>query len=289
MTAVTSIDAPPAGAWRSKIDWLSICAPEMSVASPGAFERLSTYDAFIACVTAFLSMEDRSAELSLRASPGAGRGGYPHSVVFDWGARFFYGSPVSPPLLEISGAGCDHLSVSIDLAALAARWSDRVTRIDLAGDIESNVMPAAFVEGTQFRANVARSSHRSATGETEYIGSPASNRRVRVYRYYEPHPRSRFLRVEVCLRRELAKQAAAMLANYSVSSVWRSGCATIPFTHKQWRLGDVDFSPLSTMKNETTAASRLRWLVKVCAPALRSAIDGGLLSLGEFITAVQAD
>lgn len=265
-------------AWRTKIDWLSFSTPSLAY----AFTEQDHDNASISIISHLLSLalgcQGAFSELDACGQHGKGRTFHTRSVHYSVGITVYYGGIHAPPLIEVSGAGCDWLSAKIHLDSLAARNSDTVSRIDFAADLECETTPKDFCAYGVSSRHTTRSSHESDTGTTEYIGSPHSDRRCRVYRYALPHPRARFLRVEVVLRRELAKQAASRLDAETVAQLWRAAADPYDFKHPHWRMTENNNEALKTMRNEKTTAARLRWLVKVCVPALRDAIAEGLVS-----------
>lgn len=274
-------------AWRPKIDWLSISTPSLYHAFTEQDHDNASIDIITHLLTAFLGCRQAFSELTARATLGAGRTFHPRGVRYDVGIVVFYGGQHAPPLIEISGSGCDYLSTLVDLRALAARECENVSRIDLAADLRCECSPDEFVTAGISARHTTRASHKSETGCTEYIGSPHSDRRCRVYRYAPPHPRADSLRIEVVLRRDLAKQAAAHLETNSIGQAWRAAADVYQFSHPYWRMTENDGTALKTLKNEKTSAGRLRWLVKVCIPALRDALKDELISrehLSELIS-----
>lgn len=264
--------------WRTKIDWLSFSTPSLSY----AFTEQDHDNASISILSHLLSLalgcQGAFSELDACGQHGKGRTFHARSVHFAVGITVYYGGVHAPPLVEISGAGCDWLCKHVSVAAIASRNADTVSRIDFAADLHCTASPSEFVNAGLSARHTTRTSHKSDTGDTEYIGSPHSDRRARVYRYFPPHPRSEYLRIEVVLRRELAKQAASRLDNETTAQLWRAAADPYDFKHPHWRVTEKNNEALKTMRNEKTTAARLRWLIKVCVPALRDAIAEGLVS-----------
>jgi len=218
----------------------------------------------------------------------SGRSGYPHSASLPIGARLFWGSPTARPLLELGGAACDALEARGLLLPYVTAHVDGVTRLDLAADITCDDTPAEFVAAGYSTRYAASGRAVSPTGSTEYIGSPTSDRRCRVYRYAPPHPRADALRVEVVLRRELAKDAAKALAISSLSDVYRTAARPFDFRSAKWKaFKTVDRLARSTLPNEPTAAGRLRWLETQIRPAVLSAHKAGLIDLQEWLDSAE--
>jgi len=278
-------DAP---AWAVKIDYISLC----SAALMHPVQASSEVDAYPSAVAA-LSLEGVGLKRFVMLpghtwSFGAGRKAYPRSVRSASGAVLFYGAAAQPPLLELGGSACDALRLAGEQDTLVYNHWERFTRIDLAGDLESEISPEAFLAYGRSPRHKADGHDDSATGSTRYVGSPTSDRRLKVYRYYPPHPRSRFLRVEITLRRDLAKSAAAALADVPGSQVWQAACEPFSLKAPQWRLPSGSLRLQPTMKSEPTAASRLRWLIKQIKPAVIDAHKAGLINLTEWLSDAEA-
>jgi len=269
--------------WRVKIDYVSVTSSLLHVFDPVTGETF--HDPSLYAVTAC-----RAAHLAPVLSddprlwtPTGGRSGYSHSAQHRMGARLFWGSPNARPLLEIGGAACDALDAARLLLPFLARHTESVTRLDVAADLTCELSPSEFLSYGRSSRHAASGRASSATGETEYIGSPTSDRRCRVYRYAPPHPRADALRVEVVLRRELAKQAARDLPTRPLAEIYASAAQAFEFRCPQWRFPVTSKEPRATIANEPTAASRLRWLEKQIRPAVLAAHQSGLIDLRSWL------
>jgi len=266
-------------AWAVKVDYLSVCTGVFSEPFPDGQEHVWAVSSYGRSIFRRVGLT-ALAEASLGAwAIGSGRQGWTRSIRHSSGAVLFFGSEMRPPLLELGGAACDLLRTSGELSPLISQYWQNITRVDLSGDLECDLTPKAFLDFGYSPRHTTDSHDKSATGWTEYLGSEKSDRRLKVYRYYEPHPRSRFLRVEVTLRRDLAKSAAAALIDAPASQVWTAACRPFGLQAPQWRLPATLLKIQPTMKAEPTAASRLRWLEKQIRPAVREAHRAGLIDL----------
>lgn len=166
---------------------------------------------------------------------------------------------------------------------LIQRNFETITRLDLAADLETGVTPAEFV-AAGYSARIRTSgADDSETGSTRYVGSEKSAKFARVYRYYDPHPRSKFLRVEVVLRDEYAKSAAQMLLTQSVAEVYWASTASLSFKHPTWRRPDEFAEAKLTLPNERKNANRLRWLEKQIRPVIVEAHKTGLIDVLDWL------
>lgn len=177
--------------------------------------------------------------------------------------------------VEISGAGCERL---IDVGALNSvllAAQERVTRIDIATDIETDVKPSEFVK-TLSHARMRASGYQvSETGETNYVGSQKSDRYARVYRYNAPHPRSHLLRVEHVFRREYAKIVAREVCGASVEEVASAAGKAFGWEHEVWQPSAAQHSDISIVSANRTASNTVFWLANTCGSAFRRLVSSG--------------
>lgn len=282
INVLTTLDNAQNGhdrSWSVKIDYISMTSGEFHVQPqdttvPHLSVDLEAYHAWCAVCDDHFSVETAN-----EWRPVGARSGYTRSAQHPIGARYFAGHASAPPLLELGGAACDFLQKKGQLLPLIERNIDGVTRIDLAGDITTDLRPAEFLAFGRSPRHQSAGRAVSATGETEYIGSPTSDRRCRVYRYAPPHPRCDALRVEAVLRRELAKSAALELSSRPIADVWTEALQPFSFKCPLWRQPSSSLSPRETLRNEPTAAGRLRWLEKQIRPAVIEAHKAGLIDL----------
>lgn len=112
--------------------------------------------------------------------------------------------------LELTGKACEELHNAGRLVAIVQTMAivGRVSRLDIAVDMECDVDPRDFVAQRSNKRQKSEETAISSTGITCYIGSRKSDRYARVYRYAEPHDRSHLLRCEMVFRGEQAVLAA---------------------------------------------------------------------------------
>lgn len=274
--------------WRAKIDYLSVTSGDFHVPHDPTTPADPAYLASGAHACRAAGLHSLASEPVDCWSPQNGRSGYVRSSAHPVGARLFTGHATARPLLEMGGAACDRTFDAQELLRFIQRNVEGVTRIDLAADLTCDVSPAEFVSAGLSPRVGTRASASSATGQTEYIGSPKSDRMCRVYRYAPPHPRSDALRVEVVLRREQAKTAALALCTESISAVFWAFSASFCFAHPQWRLPVDLIEVRRTLPRERTSAGRLRWLEKQIRPAVLSAHRDGLIDLRRWLSELDA-
>lgn len=273
-------------AWAVKIDYVSMTSSEFHVSPQDSTIAHHHVDIEATIVWAWMCSQRDFNPDDMQWRPVSPRSGYTRSAQHPIGARYFAGHATAKPLLELGGAACDYLQGKGQLLPLIERNIDGVTRIDFAGDIVTDLTPADFLSFGRSPRHLSAGRAVSATGETEYIGAPTSDRRCRVYRYAPPHPRADALRVEAILRRELAKAAALELSSRSIEDVWSAACQPFSFKCPLWRQPAQSLSPRETLRNEPTNASRLRWLEKQIRPAVIEAHKAGLIDLREWLDAL---
>lgn len=275
--------------WRVKIDYVSLTSGEFHVPLPISNKDARTYstDGEAACRSAGIGSlsEDRRVVWK----DAGGRSGYAVSSSHEVGARIFFGHEKAPPLAELGGAACDTLFEAGELLPLISRNTNGVTRIDLAADIKTDVSPFDFIAAGRGGRQKSISRINSAKGQTVYIGSPHSERRMRVYRYFEPHPRHEFLRVEVMCRDELARAAATDVLLHGIGDAWRAAITPYGLEHELIYGARTDRKMERTLRNEPTSAGKLVWIHKQVVPALRAAIKSGLISADTLMALLEQD
>lgn len=278
-----SPESPESPVWRCKIDYVSISSPLLHVPPDPdiPFDPTPDLEAHLALKALGVLTPALHEPRAWRV--GAGRSGHKRSLYHPVGIVIFFGHPFNPPLIEIGGAGCDLINSTGELLALVQRECDRITRLDLAGDLICETSPLAFVSAGVSSRYASDGHANSATGQTQYIGSSKSDRHAKIYRYAPPHPRSDALRVEVTLHRELAKAAAQELCSRRISDVYAAACKPFSFRSAQWGFPTEDTLPRLTMRNEPTSASRLRWLITKIRPSVIQAHKDGLIDLESWL------
>lgn len=183
----------------------------------------------------------------------------------------------SNALVQFSGQGCKFLQKNDWLTLVMSNAVERLTRLDIAIDVETDTKPLDFVANGYNDRIKTYGEQRSPTGDTCYIGSRKSQKFCRVYRYSDPHPRSHLLRIEYETKKAQAKIAAkSILANglsYAADSLtkyynWKS--EEMPMHHEL----------VEKMQSEVTdrsSAKTLSWLLKQCAPAFKKLCENGTI------------
>lgn len=188
---------------------------------------------------------------------------------------------VSPNLVhccvEVSGAGCERIIAQGAMEAILAGCSERVTRIDIATDIETSTQPAEFVSIVSHERMRANGLYNSETGQTCYVGSQKSDRFARVYRYYEPHPRANLLRIEHVFRRKYAKSVARAILDTSIEATAAAAGKAFGWAHSEWNLDNATSPDISIVSPEKGGGKTISWLVRSVAPAVRRLIEDGTI------------
>lgn len=178
-------------------------------------------------------------------------------------------------LIEVTGKGIQNLRDADVLTDYMMFVKDRVSRLDIAVDAETDVRPRDFVADIEPGRFKSRSSMESQHGETEYIGSRKSDRYCRVYRYNEPHPRHKLLRVEFVIKKPHCE--------YAIESIFQMGRSYVA----QQMLNTFGIGEKMTVENhdETMPATRNdrqnskteAWLIRQAAPAFQRLVKEGTI------------
>jgi len=196
-----------------------------------------------------------------------------------------FASPNLPhACVEISGKGCEQLLSKNLLSEILGCAKERVTRIDIACDIETATKPSDFVKELSHERMRTSGHVLSDTGETCYVGSLKSERFARVYRYNAPHPRSHLLRVEHVFRKDYAKKVASTFAYATVDQIAKSAGDAFGWKHVDWQPSLVDAPVISVTKERGNAGNTVFWLVHSVAPAFKRLVEtGAITNPDEFI------
>jgi len=189
-----------------------------------------------------------------------------------------YASPnLTHSTIEISGSGCEKLIATGTLGHVLDGCKERVTRIDVATDIETGTQPSEFVFFLSHERMRASGYQRSETGETCYVGSKKSDRYARVYRYYAPHPRSNLLRIEHVFRRSYAKVVAQQILDTSIEGVAAAAGKAFGWSHVDWQPDAAQHADISVTASERGGGTTVMWLVRSVAPAIKRLIADGTI------------
>lgn len=189
-----------------------------------------------------------------------------------------YGSPnLTHATVEISGNGCEKLIRDGSLERVLQGCRERITRIDIACDIETDVMPLTFTSVLSHERMRSSGYVYSDTGVTAYVGSKQSERFARVYRYFPPHPRAHLLRVEMVFRREHARKIADAIVGHGILNTASSAGKAFGWSHPVWDVDSTAEVDLSITNPERNAGKTVSWLVRSVAPAIQRLIADGTI------------
>jgi len=180
--------------------------------------------------------------------------------------------------VEISGSGCEDLIAAGLMDRVLSKVYERVTRIDIACDIETKTTPPEFVAAIVGKRMQSSGYQKSNRGETCYVGSQKSDRYARVYRYAPPHPRSHLLRVEHVFRKDYAKQTARACISGELAPVANACAKAFGWGHKDYVVTEAVSASLSAVKSEKNMGGTVAWLVTAAAPAFKKLVDAGTIA-----------
>lgn len=198
-----------------------------------------------------------------------GRKGHAGSIYEpETGAAMFLGGSNSVSVFEAGGRACKVASELSGYRNMASESAKTCTRIDVA--IDFDLPPAdiaSYVTGWSKRIK-AHSWVNSPSGQTLYLGSPTSERFARIYRYAEPHPRARFLRVEIVSRRKHAKAVCEAVHAQGLGAAAAALLAGLGLQGSDFHAFENTSVPVTPVENNRSAAKRVLWMLKQVTPAL---------------------
>jgi hypothetical protein len=193
------------------------------------------------------------------------------------GITLFASPNLTHACVEVSGQGCEYLLVQGLMNDVIRACKERLTRIDIACDIETTTRPEEFVKQTSHERMRTSGHVISDTGETCYVGSQKSERYARVYRYNPPHPRAHLLRVEHVFRKEYAKKVGSAIADSGIEQVAVSAGLAFGWAHTDWQPSVVDSADISIVRERGTSGNTIYWLVNSVAPAFKRLCETGAI------------
>lgn len=181
----------------------------------------------------------------------------------------------SNALVQFSGAGCKFLAMEGLLMDTIVSMKHRMTRIDMAIDIETTTSPEDFINAGYNNRIKSKSVQTSPSGQTAYIGSRTSAKFCRVYRYEPPHPRAKLLRVEYETKKSQAKIVAECIANDGINHTIDRITKYYDWSHKDMPSVDDIVTAIPSEVQTRSDSKTLTWLLKTCAPAFRRLVQNG--------------
>lgn len=198
-----------------------------------------------------------------------------------------YGGVNKHIFVELAGKACASLDARDLLIPLITNTHARASRIDFAFDIECDVSPAEFVAFRNGKAFKSNGSINSESGSTVYVGSRKADRMARVYRYYPPHPRAAYLRVEAEYKGDAAKAFSAVVVR---DGALRSCLAAhLPFGwgHSVFDTTDTTVSRVTIPYSRPKDASTVRWLYGDIPKAVARCVKEGLIDFDDWLETVK--
>ena len=199
------------------------------------------------------------------------------------GARIYYHPNLQHCLVELSGVACDWLERRGDLYYVLNAVQSRLTRIDIAADMLTDVRPSEFIVARDEKRFKSSGSQISEHGETYYLGSRFSNRFCRVYRYNPPHERAHLLRCEFQIKAEDAKRVPAAIFTDGIEAVAESFREKFGFTHPCWTQKDVSPAEIKAWRPDRAEGKTLFWLADTVAPLLARLQKEGIIDVQAWI------
>lgn len=197
--------------------------------------------------------------------------------------NLFWHTRLDHALVELSGGACDWLIERPWHRRFLELVTPRLTRVDLARDIKTNLDPVVFASHRDTLKFRSHSEFISDTGTTAYVGSRTSNRYARVYRYNEPHPRHKLLRVEMVSKAEDAKLLMPVLLKNGIEEAINLLGAKFGWSHPLWGTKPLNPAELATFRPERRQGKTVFWLADTVAPLLLRLENEGVIDIDEWI------
>lgn len=191
-----------------------------------------------------------------------------------------FANTVGQGLIEVTGQGCQVLRDKSLMGELLEYAKSACTRLDIAIDLPHVTPDEIVAEGysAKFKAHTRIASKK---GTTHYVGSVKSERYCRVYRYNDPHPRSKLTRIELVHRKAYAKIAVQAILTNGLSNATQSALASYKFKHPA---ACVNADALATVAVVKSSQKTITWLIAQCAPAFKRLVaDGTIPNPHEFL------
>lgn len=201
---------------------------------------------------------------------------YPYGLQHvESGICFRWGEVNDHIKVDCSGKSCDYLHEHNHLIDALRTYGDRASRVDIAIDVETDALPETWVAQLTLKRTPVVSTINSQSGQTVYIGSRKSERMCRVYRYYEPHPRSETLRVEVELKKNLARTFCSRLVNETIDGVIYGELLPYMVQPENWLEVEGEYEQTHHVLEKREHSDKLAWLERQVVPSLRELRDEG--------------
>ena len=273
---------------RAKIDWISISVQHRRIITQNDLGKW--------IVAEGIDGRDKKIAKYMLMYPGEfqtgkGRGVFTRSIMSPReGWSYFWTDNKPYSLLEITGRGCDRLSESNAILNMIDAYSDRLTRIDIAVDIETGIQPSEFISLRGDNKFKTDGHIKSDTGETYYVGNRKSDRWARVYRYNEPHPRAHLLRVEMVCKDVWAKACGRAVIDEGIDAVSRYLGDVFAWQSPLWEFSeDTDSASVETESISHQGGTE-RWLItQVIAAIDKLNSKGGEKAIMYFLNQVKAN
>jgi DNA relaxase NicK len=195
----------------------------------------------------------------------------------DGGCTIFAHPDRDDVLVEITGTGCGSIYAAGMMSQVLRDASERLTRLDVATDILTEIEPQEFASARSAARNKSHSEFTSGSGSTNYVGSRKSDRYARLYRYFPPHPRSHLLRCEVVLKGKQAQAGALLVLEQGVLMLAAQLGNVFGWKHECWQPDVETDEKLAAWRPERRNGSTVAWVYNQCLPAIaRLLIDGTL-------------
>ena len=263
-----------------KVDWISFSIP-VDVMEDG-----TDYDSLNSVSDALDDLHpDMATWLGLQEGVEAGKGRAPYRVSWrspSGGVVVFTHPAINHALIEVSGRGTDELIANSNLRDCLAAAAHRVTRLDIACDMLTDIRPPAFAERRNVKRFKAQGHIISESGETYYVGARSSSRYARVYRYNPPLERAAFLRAEMVIKGEDAKRTCEAVLSTGLEATASALGDAFGWEHPLWQINATS-AELEAYRPDRREGKTLYWLADTIAPLLARLHREGVIDVIEWV------
>lgn len=264
-----------------KIDWLSFTVPARS---PFTGFAKDTIDHVLSLVSLYVGYEWPPVAWGHEWELEKGHRFYQHTIVYkESKIRLSFGDVNAHVYVEIGGQAQDFIRGRGGVEELLQKVGARASRIDLAIDWETETAVGDFIGDGYKSAYKTGGAVHSPDGDTVYVGSRKSERFARVYRYHEPHPRSRLLRAEVELKGDAAKAMCDIISQKGEVYGVLAAHNLIGWKSPLWTDMKAEVTKFPSRPYDRSGNGFYRWLYTTVIPALVKANNEGYVDLDDFI------
>ena len=208
---------------------------------------------------------------------------------FGW--TLFGGASHGRICMQFPGEACHALRMdtgadgeSIGLRGLMTEGRNRFTRIDIAGNWRTGASVDSVAASFKKIDLSQHPRYPSGTGLTQWISGLSGEQRGLVYRYFHPHPRADWIRIEFRLHGTSAENLRGEILQHGLLPPYKSLLAARGFDDEVMRnaLGiGVESARIAYQKRQK--AGSLKWLYGTALKSVKTAMETGILTFEDIV------